>query len=85
VVRTAGPADKLEQTLANMDGTCVPAIVILYLMMRALLLSFRDSLAGAARPVACRQETGCRGWHAAGMTALWPVVQRFLLRRPGSL
>lgn len=44
MVRAAGPANKLEQTQDNMDGTCVPAIVILYLMMRVLFRSYVTAL-----------------------------------------
>jgi len=43
-IRYSGSADKLKTTLANMGGTFLLAIVILYLLISALFRSFKDSL-----------------------------------------
>jgi len=43
-VRYTGTADKLEIALANMSGSFLLAIAILYLLMSALFRSFKDSL-----------------------------------------
>ncbi len=43
-IRYSGSADKLKTTLANMSGTFLLAIIILYLLISALFRSFKDSL-----------------------------------------
>lgn len=43
-IRYAGSADKLKTTLANMAGSFLLAIAILYLLISALFRSFKDSL-----------------------------------------
>ena len=43
-IRYTGSADKLETALAEMGGTFVLAVAILYLLMSALFRSFKDSL-----------------------------------------
>ncbi|NIR31374.1 MAG: efflux RND transporter permease subunit [Gammaproteobacteria bacterium] len=63
-VRYSGTADKLQQALAEMAGSFLLAVVILYLLMSALFRSFRDSLlAVLALPLAT----------VGGVVALWLV------------
>jgi len=43
-VRYSGAADKLDEALVNLSSSFVLALLILYLLMRALFHSFRDGL-----------------------------------------